>query len=344
LKVLVTGGCGFLGSHICERYRKMGEQVVSYDNMTKYELLRTGYNVAGARLHNWNLLKKMGVTMVKEDIRHCGALLKAARGCDYIINTAAQPSMTIAIEDPRLDITTNVMGVYNVLEAARKQDIPVVHCSTIHVYGNAINDSLKEGPTRFTRDPPSIGEDHPNMQGAISPLHASKRSSEVYVQAYIDSYGLKAAAFRLTGMYGPRQFGGEDHGWVANVVIRTMLGLPITVFGTDKQVRDILYVSDAALAFERFYKRPTPGIYNIGGGVDNMISLGECIQTIREITGKKQKLLNKPARLGDLWYFACDISKAQDALGWRPSVSNREGIGRLIGWVEGNRKLFGSGK
>jgi CDP-paratose 2-epimerase len=160
----------------------------------------------------------------------------------------------------------------------------------------------------------------------------------------MDTYGLAAAAFRLTGMYGPRQFGGEDHGWVANFVIRTILGLPITVFGTDKQVRDILYVTDAAMAFDSFFKHPKAGIYNIGGGIGNLISLGECIRTIREITGRKQTMLDKPARLGDLWYFACDISKAGSALGWQPTVSNRDGIGRLIDWVSKNRGLFGAGK
>jgi CDP-paratose 2-epimerase len=343
MKVLVTGGCGFLGSHVCEHYRKMKEEVVSLDNMTKHELLRTGYDVDGARLHNWNVLKRMGVSLVKGDIRDQKEVLRVALGCDYIINTAAQPSMTISIEDPELDLSTNVVGTYNILDAARKYDIPVAHCSTIHVYGNAINESLKEGATRFTRDPPTIDEKHPIMLGTLSPLHASKRASEVYVQAFIDSYGLKAAAFRLSGMYGPRQFGGEDHGWVANFVIRALLGLPITVYGTDKQVRDILYVTDAAVSFEGFYRHRKPGIYNIGGGVGNMISLGECIGTIQEMTGKKQKILTKPARLGDLWYFACDISKAKDHLGWKPTVSNREGIGKLIDWVNENRKLFRCG-
>ena len=343
MKVMVTGGCGFLGSHVCEYYRKQNEDVVSFDNMTKHELVRTGYDVKGVRLHNWNVLKQMGVTLIKGDIRNKEDVLKVAKGCDFIINTAAQPSMTISIEDPQLDLTTNVVGTYNILDAARKYDIPLAHCSTIHVYGNAINESLKEGRTRFTRDPPAIDEKHPIMQGTVSPLHASKRAGEVYVQAFIDTYGLAAAAFRLSGMYGPRQFGGEDHGWVANFVIRTILGLPITIFGTDKQVRDILFISDAASSFEGFFKHRKSGIYNIGGGVGNMISLGECLETIREITGKKQKIGCKPARLGDLWYFVCDNSKANNDLGWGPKVSNRDGIEKLINWVNENSKLFRSG-
>jgi len=340
MKVLVTGGCGFLGSHVCEYYRRKGEEVVSFDNLTKHELMRTGYDVEGARLYNWNLLKELGVSLIKGDIRDKHELFEAAKDCDYIIHTAAQPAMTISIENPELDLTTNVIGTFNVLEAARKYDIPVVNCSTIHVYGNKINETIKEGKTRFFRDPPAISESYPIMQGKLTPLHASKRSAEIYVQTYIDTYGLEAATFRLTGMYGPRQFGGEDHGWVANFVIRTLLRLPIKIFGTDKQVRDILYVSDAVEAFDAFYKNRKPGIYNIGGGEQNIISLGECLRMIREITGIEQKIIYEPPRLGDLWYFVCDITKAKKELGWEPKISNREGLERLINWVNENIEIF----
>jgi CDP-paratose 2-epimerase len=341
MKVLVTGGCGFLGSHVCEHFVKEGEEVVSFDNLTKHELMRTGYNVEGARFHNWNLLKELGVFLIKGDIKDKGKLFEAAKDCDYIIHAAAQPAMTIAIENPELDITTNVIGTFNVLEAARKYDIPMVNCSSIHVYGNKINETIKEGKTRFMREPQAIDENYPIMQGKITPLHASKRSAEIYVQTYIDTYGLEAATYRLTGMYGPRQFGGEDHGWVANFVIRTIIRLPMKIFGTDKQVRDILYVSDAVEALNAFYKNRKPGVYNIGGGVKNIISLGGCLKMIREITNIEQKIFYEPQRLGDLLYFVCDITKAKKELGWEPKVSNRDGIEKLIKWVEENIGIFG---
>jgi len=340
MKILVTGGCGFLGSHICEYYKKMGEEVVSFDNLTKHELIRTGYDVEGARFYNWNVLKGMGVSLIKGDIRDKEELSEAAKGCDYIVHTAAQPAMTISIENPKLDFTTNVVGTFNVLEIARRYDIPVVNCSTIHVYGNKINETLKEDEKRFIREPPEIDENHPILQGTITPLHASKRSAEIYVQAYIDTYGLEAATFRLTGMYGPRQFGGEDHGWVANFAIRTLLRLPIKIFGTDKQVRDILYVEDAVRAFDAFYKSREPGIYNIGGGVKNIISLRECLELIRRITGIEQDIRFEPARPGDLWYFVCDITKAKEKLKWEPKVSNEEGIKKLIDWIKENIGIF----
>jgi CDP-paratose 2-epimerase len=278
--------------------------------------------------------------LVKGDIRNPDDLFEVAKGCDYIIHTAAQPAMTISIEQPELDLMTNVVGTFNVLEAARRLDIPVVNCSSIHVYGNQINKELKEGETRYIRDPPSIDEEHPIMQGVMTPLHASKRSAELYVQTYTDTYGLKAATFRLTGMYGPRQFGGEDHGWVANFAIRTVMNMPIRVFGTGKQVRDILYASDAAAAFDAFYEKQKSGIYNIGGGTENMISLIECLDLIKRITGKKQNITFEKSRLGDLEYFVCDISKARKELGWRPMVSNEEGVKKLVDWINDNPELF----
>ncbi|MEM5813223.1 MAG: NAD-dependent epimerase/dehydratase family protein [Candidatus Aenigmatarchaeota archaeon] len=340
MKVLVTGGCGFLGSHVCEYYKSLGEEVVAFDNLTKHELIRTGYNVELAREYNLNFLKNIGVSFVKGDIRNKEELFRVAKDCDFIVHTAAQPAMTISIEQPELDITTNVLGTFNVLEAARKFDLPIVNSSTIHVYGNKINESLKEAETRFVREPPEIDEDHPILQGKLTPLHASKRSAEIYVQTYIDTYGLKAANFRFTGLYGPRQLGGEDHGWVANFVIRTLLGLPIKIFGTDKQVRDILYAKDAAESFDAFYKKQIVGTYNIGGGISNAISLGECLKLISEETGIKQNIIYEPPRHGDLWYFVCDIRKAKEKLGWKPKTSNIDGIRNLIQWVKCNIYLF----
>ncbi|MFH1002670.1 MAG: NAD-dependent epimerase/dehydratase family protein, partial [Chloroflexota bacterium] len=266
-----------------------------------------------------------------------------ADGCDYIIHTAAQPAMTISMESPELDFTTNVGGGFNVLEVARKLRIPMVSCATIHVYGNRINQTLKEGATRYTRQPPGIDENHPTVEGTLTPLHASKRAVDLYVQTYIDTYGLEAASFRLTGLYGPRQLGGEDHGWVAHFVIRTLLGLPITIFGTGKQLRDILFATDVCEAFDAFYRSRKAGIYNIGGGMAQAISLLECLDLIEEITGIKPEVGFAEPRLGDLLYFVCDITKARRELGWQPRVRPREGVAALIRWVQANRHLFGRG-
>ncbi|MBF0517984.1 MAG: NAD-dependent epimerase/dehydratase family protein, partial [Nitrospirae bacterium] len=316
MRVLVTGGCGFLGSHVCEFYVRMGAEVISYDNMTKHELLRTGFAADEARTYNLDYLKGLGVKIVKADVRNFDELIDTAAGCDYIIHTAAQPAMTISWEDPRLDIMTNVVGTFNCLEAARKLKIPIASCATVHVYGNKINETLTEGQFKYERDPISIAETHPTLDGTLTPLHASKAAADIYVRTYVDTYKTEAASFRLTGIYGTRQFGGEDHGWVANFAIRSILRRPITIFGTGKQVRDIVYATDVCEAFHAFYKTRRCGIYNIGGGAKTAISLLRCIEILSKIDGLAPEVLYAPDRHGDLRYFICDIEKAATQLGW----------------------------
>jgi len=350
-KVLVTGGCGFLGSHICELFIKKGWEVIAYDNLTKHEFARNIYMKPEARYHNQKILENMGVRIVIEDIRDKEILMKWAEDCDYICHTASQPTMTMSWEDPELDFTTNVLGTFNVLECARKYNIPVASCNSIHCYGpDKINSELKEFEAkvfgfdcevnRYIRNPTTINEDEPVLQGVVTPLHASKMSAENYVRCYIDTFNIKAASFRLTGIYGPNQFGGEDHGWVANFAIRNYLGLPLTIFGTGKQLRDVLYATDVARAFEAFYNNPVAGIYNIGGGEKTMISLLECIKLIEKITGKKSNLKFDKSRFGDLKYYVSDISKAKRLLGWEPQVLPDEGVRKLIDWIKNNENLF----
>lgn len=345
MKILVTGGCGFLGSHVCETFRKEGWEVVSYDNMTKYELHRTGFNTDEARNFNARILRDMGVEIVEADIRNREQIMDHTSGCQFIAHTAAQPAMTISWEDPVLDFTTNVLGTFNVLLTAREHQIPIASCSSVHVYGPWINDSLREDKTRFIREPLVISEDDQVMNGGkdglISPLHASKASAEHYVKTFADIYGVKAATFRYTGIYGTRQFGGEDHGWVANFSIRNVMRWPITVFGNGKQLRDILYATDAAAAFLAYQRNPIPGTYNIGGGPKHMISLLECIELINRLSGHKSEVKFGPKRIGDLSYFVCNIERVSNTLNWQPNVMPEEGVGNLLSWIKENINLFG---
>jgi CDP-paratose 2-epimerase len=340
VKVLVTGGCGFIGAHTCEFFRRGGWEVIAYDNLTKFELKRTGYRADAARDYNWNLLGDLGVQRVEGDIRNVADLLDHASGCDFIVHTAAQPAVTISIEEPITDLQTNVLGTANVLEAARKHSIPIVSCATIHVYGNWINDTVEERDTRYIREPASLDENTPTMKGCLTPLHASKASAEYYVRAYVDTYGVRAASYRLTGLYGPGQFGGEDHGWVANFSIRNILRRPLTIYGSGKQVRDILFATDLVRAFYDFFIKGEPGIYNIGGGPTHAISLLECIRLIEKTTGIPADVSFEPARFGDLNYFVCDTTRARQQLGWQPKVTPQEGIPILVEWIQKNRELF----
>lgn len=345
MKVLVTGGCGFLGYHVCTWFRENGAEVIAYDNLAKHEFARNPYMREAARDHNRESLSKAGVEIAVEDIRDKATLVRLAGTCDYLCHTAAQPAMTISWEDPELDFSTNTRGTFNVLEAARLANIPVAICSSIHTFGpDAINASLLEEATRYARDPIAIGEDEPLLCGSVTPLHASKRTNEIYVQAWIDTYRMRVACFRLTGIYGPNQFGGEDHGWVANFAIRALLGLPITIFGTGKQTRDILYATDAAEAFGSFYRTQRSGIYNTGGGPDNRISLLESIQLIEELTGKKTEVQFQDGRFGDLRYFVTDHTRLTTATGWTPGVRPRDGVAQLIQWVLKNPGLFAAGQ
>ncbi|MSO21559.1 MAG: NAD-dependent epimerase/dehydratase family protein [Acidobacteria bacterium] len=344
MKVLVTGGCGFLGPHICESFLAEGADVIAYDNMTKYELLRTGFGSDAVRDHNANALRAMGVQVVVGDVRDQAQLLDYSSGCNFSAHTAAQPAMTISWENPELDFTTNAGGTVNVLMAARGHNVPVASCSSVHVYGPWINDTLEEMETRFVRNPVAIKETDPIMNsgksGRLSPVHASKSCGEFYTTAFADMYGVKAAAFRFTGIYGSRQLGGEDHGWVANFALRNFLGWPLTVYGTGKQLRDILYASDAAAAFVAYQKNPVPGTYNIGGGPPHMTSLLECIQLIDRLGGRASEVRFGPVREGDLAYFVCDIERARNAFGWQPRVKPEEGVGMLMQWIEDCGALF----
>jgi len=341
MKVLVTGGCGFLGSNVCLFYKQKGADVIAYDNLTKHEFNKNPYMNEKARSFNKELLEKNGITVAVKDIRDKDTLLEYTNDCNYICHTAAQPAMTISWEDPEIDFSVNSYGTFNVLECARIHDIPVAICSSIHTYGpDRINSQLTESETRYIREPISISEDEPILQGVVTPLHASKRSNEIYTQAYIDTYKLKAACFRLTGIYGENQFGGEDHGWVANFSIRAVIDLPITIFGTGKQLRDILYATDAVAAFDHFYNNPVSGVYTLGGGPNNMISLIESIEMIEEITKKNINIVYKEERFGDLKYFVADFSKFNNATGWEPKVGPPEGINNLLKWVKNNEHLF----
>jgi CDP-paratose 2-epimerase len=341
MRVLVTGGCGFLGFHVCRHFREKGAEVIAFDNLAKHEFARNPYMRDAARDANQRELLAEGIRVAVEDIRDKDALVSYAKRSDYICHTAAQPAMTISWEDPELDFSTNTRGTFNVLEAARLSNIPVAICSSVHTFGpDAINGSLAEAPTRYVREPIAINEDEPLLQGSVTPLHASKRSNEIYLQSFVDTYELRAACFRLTGIYGPNQFGGEDHGWVANFAIRAVLGLPITIFGTGKQLRDILFASDAANAFEAFYRSPKAGIYNLGGGVGSMISLLETIDLIGKLIGTKPDTSFKPERFGDLRYFVTDYRKFNAATGWTPVVKPNEGIARLVTWIQQSPELF----
>ena len=340
MKILVTGGCGFLGSHVIEHFCKLGWEATSFDNLTKYELEKTGFLVNESRDHNLKYIESLGAINKKVDISDRNQIRQNIEKFDFIVHTAAQPAMTLSVENPAIDFATNVIGTINILDIAKELNIPIINCASVHVYGNDLNKSLEEKQNYYNRIPEGINEEFPICTGILTPLHASKTSADLYTKVYADTYGIRAATFRLSGIYGERQFGGEDHGWVANFTIRNLIKNEINIFGNGYQTRDIVYAGDVADACYKFYQSKSSGIFNIGGGIKTKISLLQAIGIIEKISENHSIIKYKEDRLGDLRYFVCDISKAKASFGWEPKILPNEGILKLYEWAVQNKKLF----
>ncbi len=345
MKVLVTGGAGFVGSHVSEFYARRGEKVVVLDNLSRAQLL--GKEEENAT-YNWEYLKKYSnISLIKGDIRNKDDLSKAAQGCDVIIHTAGQTAVTTSVVDPEPDFTVNALGTFNVLEVARKSSRKptVIYCSTNKVYGENVNRiKVEEKESRYTFDKKharGISENFSTDLCEHTPYGCSKLAGDLYMQDYAHQYGLKIGVFRMSCIYGPRQFGVEDQGWVAWFTIATLLEKPITIFGDGKQVRDVLYVGDLVNAYDAFIKSDIPhGVYNTGGGCRYTMSLQELLGILQKETGKKIPVRYEDWRPSDQKVYISDISKIKRELGWTPKVSPQEGVRKLLDWVNSNRNIF----
>ena len=344
MKILITGGSGFVGSHVSEYYAKKGDEVIVFDNLSRGETLKTADKRQTS--YNWDHLKKVeNIELVRGDIRRADDVVTAAEGVDAIIHTAAQVAVTSSVEDPRTDFEINALGTFNVLEAARKSENSpaVVYCSTNKVYGENVNKiPVKEEETRYVFEgldgvPETLSIDLCEH----TPYGCSKLAGDLYVQDYVKLYGLRTAVFRMSCIYGTRQFGNEDQGWVAHFVISTLTGKPLTIYGDGKQVRDVLYVSDLVRAYDLFLESNERGaVYNIGGGPKNTISLLELLDLLEEEAGKRSEITFSDWRPSDQKVYISDISKAERELNWRSQTSVKDGVERLIEWVEEHKFLF----
>ncbi len=346
VKILVTGGAGFVGSHVAEYYTRRGDEVTVLDNLLRWEVFKGNL---GNPQYNWNYLKKyQNVKLMKGDIRNPEDLKKAAKGSDAIIHTAAQVAVTTSMKDPKLDFEVNAFGTLNVLEAARLNDSAVVYCSTNKVYGENVNTipvAEEEKRYRFADEKykKGIPEDFSIDRAWHTPYGCSKLAGDLYVQDYAHGYGLKTGVFRMSCIYGERQFGVEDQGWIAWFTIATMLGKPITIYGDGKQVRDVLYIADLVEVFDAFLKSYLKqGVFNIGGGPDNTLSLLELLDLLERLCGKKPTISFADWRPADQKVYISDISRAGEKLGWKPKVSPEEGVRKLVNWISDNLNLFNS--
>jgi CDP-paratose 2-epimerase len=336
---LITGGAGFIGSNLANHFLSKGEDVIIFDNLSRAGVARNLdwlYATHGDR----------HLTHLHADIRDADALADAVARADVIYHLAAQVAVTTSVAEPRTDFEVNALGTFNVLEGARLAGHKpiLIFTSTNKVYGGMEDVAIVEEQIRYRyRDyPQGIAEDW--SLDFHSPYGCSKGAADQYVRDYARIYDLPTVVFRMSCIYGPRQFGTEDQGWVAYFVIASLLGWPITIYGDGKQVRDILFIDDLVRAFDLATEdiQVTAGqAYNIGGGPDNTIAVWrEFGEVLRDLIGREIPVSYSDWRPGDQLVYVSDTRKARRDFGWQPQIGKREGIERLLYWVQNNLELF----
>ncbi len=338
MKILVTGGAGFIGSNAVKRYVDAGHDVVVIDNLSRWGSEK-----------NLQWLRRQGrFTFHACDIRdrrQVERVFQEHKGLDVILHLAAQVAVTTSVSNPRDDFEVNALGTFNVLEAVRQfaREAIVIYASTNKVYGGIEHIKVIEldGRYQFRDQPSGISEREP--LDFHSPYGCSKGAADQYVRDYARIYGIRTVCFRQSCIYGYRQFGVEDQGWVAWFTIAAALGRPITIFGDGKQVRDVLFIDDLCdlyVAAVEQIDRCGGQVYNIGGGIQNQLSLVELISMLRTVTGNGIRVSFADWRAGDQRVFVCDISKATRHLGWRPRVPVANGVQKLHEWVCDNAEVL----
>jgi len=338
MKHLIIGGAGFIGSNLANNFLKKKQGVVIFDNFSR----------KGATANaKWLKRNHPQVKIIRGDIRtDLNELQKEIEKSDVVYHLAAQVAVTTSVVNPREDFEINALGTFNVLEAIRQsRSKPIlVFASTNKVYGEAEEIKVVERKTRYRYKNLPLGVSEKQNLDFHSPYGCSKGAADQYVRDYARIYRLKTVVLRQSCIYGPRQFGIEDQGWVAWFIIASVLGKPITIYGDGKQIRDVLYIDDLIKVFELTVKKikKTKGeIYNIGGGPKNTISIWkEFGPMIEKLLGRKIKVRYSDWRPGDQKVYISDIRKAKKDLGWEPKIGVKEGIKKLFNWVVKNKELF----
>jgi CDP-paratose 2-epimerase len=338
VRILITGSAGFIGCNLAHAWHTQGHTIVVYDNLSRPGSER---NLQWLRASAGDALE-----FIHGDIRDAGAIAAAVRDVDLVVHLAGQVAVTTSVANPREDFEINALGTFNVLEAARNAPTPpiLIYASTNKVYGGMEDLAIVEEPTRYRyRDlPKGIPETQP--LDFHSPYGCSKGTGDQYVRDYARIYGLSTVVFRQSAIYGPRQFGVEDQGWLAHFVIATQFGRSLAIYGDGKQVRDMLYIDDLVRAYSLAIEKidiARGKIYNIGGGANNTLSIWkEAGPRLEQLLGKPIPVRYGDWRPGDQPVCVMDITKAEQELGWRPEVGLQEGVERLWNWVRDNRALF----
>ena len=287
-------------------------------------------------------------THLQADIRDRHAVDRAVAmhsDADLILHLAGQVAVTSSLKDPRTDFEANALGTLNVLEAMREHApaATLIFSSTNKVYGGMEDLSVCESDQRYSYQDLPFGIDESRPLDFHSPYGCSKGAADQYVRDYARIYGLRTVVFRQSCIYGPRQFGVEDQGWIAWFTIAAQLGREITVYGDGNQMRDVLYIDDLIDAFDAAQDRietVAGKVYNVGGGCDNTLSLCELLAYLKSRLGTSVDIESSDWRAGDQRVYVSDVRRAAAELGWKPQVSREDGLGRLYNWVAQNLGEF----
>jgi CDP-paratose 2-epimerase len=338
-KYLITGGAGFIGCNYVSRLVQRGEDVTIFDNLSR----------SGSRRNLEWLRKSYGdksFALIIGDVRDSSAIRDAARTKDIVVHLAAQVAVTTSVINPREDFEINAIGTFNTLEAARLSGGKQIflYSSTNKVYGEMKEMEIVEQPDHFCY------ADHPKGISEIqsldfhSPYGCSKGCGDQYVRDYHRIYDLPTAVFRQSCIYGTRQFGVEDQGWVAWFVIAALTNRLIKIYGNGKQVRDLLYIDDLLDAYDLAIGHSdivAGEVFNIGGGNSNAISIHtEFFPILEKMLGKRIQVEWGDWRPGDQKIYVSDIQKAFEILKWKPKIGIHSGLSKLFEWVKSNKSMF----
>ncbi|HEX8208665.1 MAG TPA: GDP-mannose 4,6-dehydratase [Longimicrobium sp.] len=329
--VLITGGAGFVGSNLADALLREGERVIVADNFSR----------AGVRLNAAWLKATHGdrVRIENVDVADAARMRALVRESRQVFHLAAQVAVTTSLIDPALDLRTNIIGTFNVLEAARTMlnPPPILFTSTNKVYGGMeeVPVELGEGGYRYGGGLTGVTEEQP--LDFHSPYGCSKGAADQYVHDYARIFGLPTVVFRMSCVYGTRQFGTEDQGWVAHFARAIRAGEGLTIYGDGQQVRDILWIDDLVRAMRLAMDRMgtvAGEVFNIGGGARNAVSVRTVIDRLHEISGSEVPVTMADWRPGDQRVYVSDTGKLERVLGWRPETSWKAGLEKLVAWLD----------
>lgn len=334
MRVLITGGAGFVGTNLAHHFAQSGHQVVVLDNLSRRGVTD---NLA------WLRAQPGSIEFIEGDVRNSQTVADAVKGVDRIFHLAAQVAVTTSVVDPVTDFEVNLRGTVNVLEAARQHapEAPLFYTSTNKVYGGMEDVTVVQRGERYAYEDLPLGVSEERPLDFHSPYGCSKGGADQYVRDYARIYNLPTVVFRMSCIYGPHQCGNEDQGWVAHFAREALAGGRLTIFGDGMQVRDILYVQDLVRAFVTAADaiHVTAGqVYNIGGSAENSVSLLELITELEGITGRAIRPDFQDWRPGDQRIYVTDVRKAGREFGWHPTISKAEGLRRMVDWFASSEK------